>query len=145
MVLKNRKLRFFHLSIFQSSIYAMMILHLEQNPQSIDQWGPFDIHSILLCIEKGVGTFKFTGGERPFWNLENVLSPEGTLQSRAQWGPFWSFHFIVSREGCSHFQIYGGWEAFLKSWKCFIYGWMGWDGIRWDGVSKVSFKNLHTL
>ena len=29
-------------------------------------WGPFDILSILLCLEKGVGTFKFTGVERPF-------------------------------------------------------------------------------
>ena len=34
----------------------------------------------------GVGnvywTFRFRGGNPPFWNLENVLSPEGTLQSR---------------------------------------------------------------
>ena len=46
------------------------------------EWGPFDNSFHLLCLEKGVGTFKFSGGERPFWNLENVLSPEGTLQSR---------------------------------------------------------------
>ena len=30
------------------------------------EWGPFYTLSILLCLEKGVGTFKFTGGERPF-------------------------------------------------------------------------------
>ena len=50
--------------------------------QSRAQWGPFDILSILLCLEKGVGTFKFSGGERPFLNLENVLSPGGTSACR---------------------------------------------------------------
>ena len=30
------------------------------------EWGPFDNSFHLLCLEKGVGTFKFSGGERPF-------------------------------------------------------------------------------
>ena len=34
--------------------------------------------SILLWSEKGIWHFQFTGGNPPFWNLENVLSPEGT-------------------------------------------------------------------
>ena len=34
------------------------------------QWGPFDILSILLCLEKGVWDFKFTGGNSHFWNPE---------------------------------------------------------------------------
>ena len=40
--------------------------------------GPFDSLSILLCLRKGVWTFRFSGGNPPFQNLENVLSPEGT-------------------------------------------------------------------
>ena len=30
------------------------------------EWGPFENSFHLLCLEKGVGTFKFSGGERPF-------------------------------------------------------------------------------
>ena len=33
-------------------------------------------------IRKRILEFQFTGGFVPFWDLENVLSPEGTLQSR---------------------------------------------------------------
>ena len=58
------------------------------------------ILSILLCLRKGVWTFRFRSGKPPFWNPENVLSHEGTLRSRAQWGPFDSFHFIVFAKGC---------------------------------------------
>ena len=41
-------------------------------------WGPFDSLSILFGQGKGFWTFRFRGRNPPFWNLENVLSPEGT-------------------------------------------------------------------
>ena len=44
--------------------------------------------SILLCLEMGIWHFQFINGNSPFWDFENVLSPEGTLQSRAQRGTF---------------------------------------------------------
>ena len=48
----------------------------KQNPM-----GPFDSLSIWLCLRNGFGTFKIPILHWPFWNLENVLSPEGTLHS----------------------------------------------------------------
>ena len=42
--------------------------------------------------------FQFTGENSPFWNLENVLSPEGTLRKqRTEGGPivFTSVLFFV--------------------------------------------------
>ena len=45
-------------------------------------------------------SFRFRKGNPPFWNLANVLSPEGTLRSKTQWVPFdslsilfWTFRF----------------------------------------------------
>ena len=49
-----------------------------------------------------------------------LYPPKGLCKAEPNGVHFDSFHFIVSREGCWHFQIYRGWEAFLKSWKCFI-------------------------
>ena len=40
----------------------------------------------FIVLGKGVWTFRFRSGNPPFWNLENVLSPKGTLQSRARNG-----------------------------------------------------------
>ena len=48
------------------------ILKMFHPPMPELEWGPIYILSILLGLEKGVGTFKFTKGERPFLNLENV-------------------------------------------------------------------------
>ena len=60
----------------------------------------------LIGVGNALEGFKFTRGERHFWNLENVLSPEGTLRSRTRMVSIWySFHFIVSREGVDTFKI----------------------------------------
>ena len=39
-------------------------------------------------LGRGTGGFNFSGGNPPFWNLENVLSPEGTSACRLQRGLF---------------------------------------------------------
>ena len=39
------------------------------------------------CLRTGVDTFKICHEERPFWKLENVLSPGGRLLRRLLWGP----------------------------------------------------------
>ena len=46
--------------------------------RSRTQWGSFDSLSILSCLRNGFGTFKILILHRPFWNLENALSPEVT-------------------------------------------------------------------
>ena len=54
--------------------------------ESRTQWGPFDRLSILLYLRNGFDTFKIQTFWRPFLNLGNVLSSEGTLRSRTQMG-----------------------------------------------------------
>ena len=44
--------------------------------------GPIVFTYVLFWVRKRILDFQFTGGFLPFWDLENVLSPEGTLQSR---------------------------------------------------------------
>ena len=48
--------------------------------------GPIVFTNVLFGVGKGTGIFKITTFRWPFWNLENVLSPGGTLRSRARKG-----------------------------------------------------------
>ena len=82
--------------------------------------GPIVFTFHFIGVGKGTGGFKFWAGNQPFWNLENVLSPEGTLRSRTQRAPFDSFHFIVFEIGYLDLSFQWRWSAFLESWKCFI-------------------------
>ena len=89
----------------------------------------------FIVFREGCLMFKIRLGTWPFWNLDYVLSPEGTLQSRAQWGPFWFFPFY-----CAMRRVFDTFNLQTeicqkKTWKCFIYGWMGWDG--WDGMDGM--------
>ena len=89
--------------------------------ESWTQCDSFDSLPISLCSRTSFMTLKITNCNLPFWNLENVLSPDGTLRSRTRMGSIWYFfHFIVHREGCSTPSIYWRKFAFLKSWKCFL-------------------------
>ena len=55
---------------------------------------------------KGIWHFCFNGGNPPFWNLEDVLSLEGTLRKQNPMGSIWqSFHFIVLGKGFDAFKI----------------------------------------
>ena len=69
-----------------------------------EKQNPYGVHLIFFpfyCgLEQGVWQFQTTGGNSPFWNPENVLSPKGLCEAEPEWGPFDSFHFIVSKEGC---------------------------------------------
>ena len=44
--------------------------------------GPIVFTLHFVGVGRGTVGFKFSGGERPFWYLENVLSPEGTSACR---------------------------------------------------------------
>ena len=86
----------------QTVICRFEILKMFYPPKGLceaePEWGPFEKSFHLLCLEKGVGTFKFTGGgERPFWNLENVLSPEGTAKAEPKVVQLFLLSIIVYR------------------------------------------------
>ena len=53
---------------------------------------------MLFWIRKRILDFQFTGGFLPFWDLENVLSPGGTLQSRARKGSNCFYLFFPRRD-----------------------------------------------
>ena len=82
----------------------------------------------LIGVGNGSGGFTFTVGGRPFWNFENVLSPGGKLRKQLP-SQLILFPFNWCRKRFWGFQIYGGWEAFLKFWKCFI--------PRWDSTKQI--------
>ena len=70
------------------------------------EWGPFDILSILLCLEKGVWHLQFTAGNLPFLNLENALSPRGRLRMQLPRGSIeYSFHFNGAGNGTDTFNL----------------------------------------
>ena len=50
-------------------------------------WGPFNSHSILLCLRRGVLTFRFRGCNPHFQNIENVLYPVGVCNADTVGGP----------------------------------------------------------
>ena len=108
---------------------------------------------VLFPLVKGVWGFKNTICNPPFWKLENVLSPGGSLRTQLQRGPIvFNLCFISPSEGCLGFQNSYGESAFLKTWKRTLYlqfpfriqrlsiyttrrkapslrmGWMGWMG-----------------
>ena len=111
------------------------VLSPEGTLQSRSQWGPIWDHSILLWSEKGMGHFQVTSGNSPFWNPQNVLFPVGTLRSRTRMESIlYSYHFLLSREGCLTLSIYRQKFAVLKYWFCFIC-WR--DGTGWmDGKGR---------
>ena len=49
----------------------------------------------LIGLGNVYWTFCFSGGNPPFWKLENALSLKGTLQNRTQWGPFDSLSILL--------------------------------------------------
>ena len=48
--------------------------------------GPIVFALHFIGVGRGTGGFKFWAGNPPFWKVENVLSPGGTLQCRARKG-----------------------------------------------------------
>ena len=95
------------------------------------EWGPFENSFHLLCLEKGVGTFKFSGGERPFWNLENALSPEGTPKGEPKVVQLFLLMFYFSillclEKGVWHFQFTGGNSPFWNLENVLLSDGLGW-------------------
>ena len=54
------------------------------------------------------------------YKLINILSPGGMVRKHLPRGPLDTLSIYWCRKRFWGFQIYGGWEAFLKFWKCFI-------------------------
>ena len=48
-----------------------------------------------FCVRKRILDFQFTGENSPFWNLENVLSPEGNLRKQTRRGPLDSLSILL--------------------------------------------------
>ena len=69
----------------------------------------------FIGVGRGPGEVQFTGGFLPFWKPENVLSPGGTLHSRARKGSnCFYFTFYWCRKRYRGFQFTGG---FLPFWE----------------------------
>ena len=68
---------------------------------------PVGVQLFLLRYYFGLGnvywTFRFRGGNPPFWKLQNALSPGGTPGVQ-----LYSFHFIRLEKGVWHFQFTNG-------------------------------------
>ena len=69
--------------------------------------GPIVFTFHFIGVGRGTGGFNFRGGNPPFWNLENVLSPGGTLLSR-----------VLKGSNCFYFRFY--WCR-KRYWGCQIY------------------------
>ena len=68
---------------------------------------------VLFWVRKRIVDFKFTGGFFPFWDLENVLSPGGTLRSKARKGSnCFYFRFNWCRKKYQGFQFTSGFFLF---------------------------------
>ena len=58
--------------------------------------GPIVFTLHFIGVGRGTGGFKFTRGERPFRNLENVLSPRRDFaKAEPEWGPFDSLCILL--------------------------------------------------
>ena len=68
--------------------------------ESRTQQGPFDSLFILLCLRNGFDTFR-----QPFWNVESVLSPEGTQRKQNPKGSIWQSFQWCLRNGFDTFKI----------------------------------------
>ena len=106
---------------------------------------PKEVELFLLMPYFALGnvhwTFNLWAVSFLYENLKIFYPPKGLCKSRFPIGSIWqSFHFIVFEKPFWHFENPHSQSAFLKSWKWFIYGCMGWM----DGISKVSIKFLFT-
>ena len=76
---------------------------------------------VLFSVRKRIYDCQFTDGFLPFWDLENVLSPQGTLQSRYRRRSNCFYLCLILR-----YETYIGLSicrrlfAFLRPWKYFI-------------------------
>ena len=75
--------------------------------------GPIVFTYVLFCLRKRILDFFFNSGFWPFLNLQNVLSPGGTLLSRARKGSnCFYLCFIGVGRGTGGFKFCGGERPF---------------------------------
>ena len=85
-------------------------------PPKGTEGGPIVFTYVLICLRKGILDFQFSSGNLPFWNHQNVLSPEGTLHSRVpKEVQLFLLMFFCLRKGILDFQNPNFQAAFLKS------------------------------
>ena len=69
--------------------------------------GPIVFYLWIIWLRKGILDFQFVTGKSPFWNIQNVLSPGGTLRrAEPEGGPIvFTFDFIGVGNGTGGFKI----------------------------------------
>ena len=86
-------------------------IYLKENPKFSFSPPPskktvFDFSFIFIGVVNGTEGFKNTRDDGPFWILEKVLSPGGSLRKQLPRGPLdLSFHFIGVGNGTGVFKI----------------------------------------
>ena len=105
-------------SISEAVIRLFEILKLFYTPEGLCwaelERGPIVFTLHFIGVGRGTGGFKFCGGERPFWNLENVFPPKGRLLADSSRGPIvFTYVLFCLRKRILDFQFAGG---FLPFW-----------------------------
>ena len=100
-----------------------MFYPLEGLCEAEPEGGPIVFTLDFIGVGKGTGGFKIHILHWPFWNLENVLSPGGTLQSRARrWSNCFYFRFYWCRKRYWGFQNPPGYGALGVSKSAWVRG-----------------------
>ena len=82
----------------------------------------------FIGVGRGAGGFNLQAVFCLFENLKMFYPPKGFCLQNLM-GSIWRLSILLwSRKGFWHFRNMPREEAFLKSWKCFIYGLDGMDG-----------------
>ena len=108
--------------MYYSNKQDRLILNINVlSPRKGSNWISFH----FIGIDNGTGGFKNTYEDRPFWNPENVLSPEGSLRKQTPRGPFLFTYFLcgIGRlfdDPKIQFMFYftGGWGWWTGYQKC---------------------------
>ena len=110
---------------FRGRLCLFEILKIFYPPKGVCEAAPegsiWRSFHFIMCSSKGTGHLRFWWGNPRFWNLQNVLSPEGSLRSSSEGVHLTVFPFYyVFQKGywASSFLVRK--SSFLKSSKCVI-------------------------
>ena len=114
---------------FRGRLCLFKILKIFYPPKGVCEAAPegsiWRSFHFIMCSSKGTGHLRFWWGNPRFWNLQNVLSPEGSLRSSSEGVHLTVFPFYyVFQKGYWASSFLARKSAFLKSSKCFSV-WMG--------------------
>ena len=92
--------------------------------------GPIVFTYVLFSLRKRILDFHFTSGNPPFWDLQNVLSPEGTSACRLlkEVQLFLLMYYFLLGNVYWTFILQGVIRLFETFKMLYLMGWMGWMG-----------------